>query len=168
VGSSLQVEAVLVHTIFRCVQEAPTNAILHAGAENIHLTIETRGETVTVTARDDGRGAAEVRAGHGLSGLRERIEGMGGKVEIEARPGSPRWPADALGAPRRLATSVVIEGIKLGARGFLLKDVSLEQLTEAIRIVAGKGTSTPPSPSGWSADWHVSPPASPLRPCPCR
>jgi DNA-binding NarL/FixJ family response regulator len=36
--------------------------------------------------------------------------------------------------------AVVIEGIKLGARGFLLKDVSLDQLTEAIRTVAGGGT----------------------------
>jgi DNA-binding NarL/FixJ family response regulator len=35
---------------------------------------------------------------------------------------------------------VVLEGIKLGARGFLLKDVSLDQLTEAIRTVAGGGT----------------------------
>jgi DNA-binding NarL/FixJ family response regulator len=35
---------------------------------------------------------------------------------------------------------VVVEGIKLGARGFLLKDVSLDQLTEAIRTVAGGGT----------------------------
>ncbi len=36
--------------------------------------------------------------------------------------------------------AVVVEGIKLGARGFLLKDVSLDQLTEAIRTVAGGGT----------------------------
>jgi DNA-binding NarL/FixJ family response regulator len=35
---------------------------------------------------------------------------------------------------------VVVEGIKLGARGFLLKDVSLDELTEAIRTVAGGGT----------------------------
>ena len=36
--------------------------------------------------------------------------------------------------------AVALEGIRLGARGFLLKDVSLEQLTEAIRTVAGGGT----------------------------
>ena len=88
VHGNLQVEAALAHTIFRCVQEALTNVVRHAGAENVYLTIEARGEAVTVTARDDGRGAAEVRPGHGLSGLRERIEGMGGKFEIEARPGA--------------------------------------------------------------------------------
>jgi signal transduction histidine kinase len=88
VHGNLQVEAALAHTIFRCVQEALTNVVRHAGAENVYLTIEARGEAVTVTARDDGRGAAEIRPGHGLSGLRERIEGMGGKFEIEARPGA--------------------------------------------------------------------------------
>src|SRR6266536_824083 len=34
----------------------------------------------------------------------------------------------------------LLEGIKAGAKGYLLKDVSLEQLTEAIRTVAGGGT----------------------------
>jgi DNA-binding NarL/FixJ family response regulator len=36
--------------------------------------------------------------------------------------------------------AVLLEGVKAGARGYLLKDVSLEQLTEAIRAVAGGGT----------------------------
>jgi DNA-binding NarL/FixJ family response regulator len=35
---------------------------------------------------------------------------------------------------------VLLEGVKAGARGYLLKDVSLEQLTGAIRTVAGGGT----------------------------
>lgn len=88
VERDLHVEAAVAHTIFRCVQEALTNAVRHAGAENVYLTIETNGDTVAVTARDDGRGAREVQDGHGLSGLRERIEAMGGKVEIEAREGA--------------------------------------------------------------------------------
>jgi signal transduction histidine kinase len=83
----LRVEAALAHTIFRCVQEALTNALRHAGAENVFLSIATKNDTVAVTVRDDGKGAVEVRAGHGLSGLRERIEGLGGKMEVEAQPG---------------------------------------------------------------------------------
>lgn len=85
--SDLRVEAALAHTIFRCVQEALTNAVRHAGAENVFLSIATKGDSVAVTVRDDGRGAAELRVGHGLSGLRERIEGMGGKIEVEAQAG---------------------------------------------------------------------------------
>jgi DNA-binding NarL/FixJ family response regulator len=36
--------------------------------------------------------------------------------------------------------AVALEGLKLGARGFLLKDVSLEQLADGIRTVASGGT----------------------------
>jgi DNA-binding NarL/FixJ family response regulator len=35
---------------------------------------------------------------------------------------------------------VLLDGVKAGARGYLLKDVTLEQLTDAIRTVAGGGT----------------------------
>jgi signal transduction histidine kinase len=69
------------------VQEALTNALRHAGAKNVYLAVAACKGSVTVTARDDGRGATEVQPGNGLSGLRERVEGMGGSVEIEAREG---------------------------------------------------------------------------------
>ena len=53
--------------------------------------------------------------------------------------------ADGSGPPAILLTTfdddeVLLEGMKAGARGYLLKDVSLEQLTGAIRTVAGGGT----------------------------
>ncbi len=83
----LRVEAALAHTIFRCVQEAVTNAVRHAAAENVYVAIARDGETVRVTAKDDGRGAEQVQVGHGLTGLRERVEGMGGSFEIEAQQG---------------------------------------------------------------------------------
>ena len=41
--------------------------------------------------------------------------------------------------------AVALEGVRLGARGFLLKDVTLEQLTGAIRVVAGGGTLIAPA-----------------------
>ena len=41
--------------------------------------------------------------------------------------------------------AVALEGIKLGARGFLLKDVSLEQLADAVRTVAAGGTMINPA-----------------------
>jgi DNA-binding NarL/FixJ family response regulator len=40
---------------------------------------------------------------------------------------------------------VLLEAVKAGARGYLLKDVSLEQLTDAIRSVAGGGTMIRPA-----------------------
>jgi signal transduction histidine kinase len=88
VQRDLQVAAPLAHTIFRCVQEALTNAVRHAHAENVYVAVTSNEGTVSVTARDDGRGSAELKPGHGLSGLCERIEAMGGTVEIEARNGT--------------------------------------------------------------------------------
>lgn len=41
--------------------------------------------------------------------------------------------------------AVAVQGIRLGARGFLLKDVTLEQLAEAIRTVAGGGSLLQPA-----------------------
>jgi len=41
--------------------------------------------------------------------------------------------------------SVAVSGVRLGARGFLLKDVTLEQLAEAIRAVAAGGTLIQPA-----------------------
>jgi DNA-binding NarL/FixJ family response regulator len=41
--------------------------------------------------------------------------------------------------------SVALDGVRLGARGFLLKDVTLEQLANAIRVVASGGTLIKPA-----------------------
>jgi signal transduction histidine kinase len=84
---TLSVESALAHAIFRCAQEALANAVRHAGAANVFLAVEDRGGTISVVAKDDGRGASAMKAGHGLTGLRERIEGMGGSMEVDGRPG---------------------------------------------------------------------------------
>jgi len=75
------------HALFRCAQEAITNAVRHADAENLWIDVADEGGTIALRARDDGRGATDVRAGNGLSGIRERLEALGGSFEIDARPG---------------------------------------------------------------------------------
>jgi signal transduction histidine kinase len=87
VPEDLRVGPALAHTLFRYVQEALTNAIRHADAENVTLVIHEESGAVIVTAQDDGRGAVSLTAGHGLTGLRERIESIGGRMEVESRPG---------------------------------------------------------------------------------
>src|SRR5207302_2016502 len=52
------------------------------------LLTEVRAAVEELRARDDGRGADEVRAGNGLRGLRERVEGAGGALTVETRPGA--------------------------------------------------------------------------------
>jgi signal transduction histidine kinase len=79
----------LAHTLFRCVQESLTNAVRHAEAAHvsIEILVSTGGDYV-VTVRDDGRGAERLRPGHGLDGLRERVTRLGGRLEIDTRPGA--------------------------------------------------------------------------------
>jgi signal transduction histidine kinase len=75
------------HTLMRCAQEAITNAVRHAEASNLWLQVSPDGEGVRLVARDDGsvRRIAS-SSGSGLLGMRERVEGLGGRlaVRIEA------------------------------------------------------------------------------------
>ena len=74
------------HTVLRCVQEIITNAMRHAAAENLWIELERTDSGIMIRARDDGRGAKEVQPGHGLTGMRERLEHVGGTLEIETQP----------------------------------------------------------------------------------
>ncbi|PRX46732.1 signal transduction histidine kinase [Prauserella shujinwangii] len=75
-------------TLIRCTQEVVTNAIRHSEAENLWIRIARTGAgTITLRAHDDGRGAPLVRTGNGLTGLRERVEQLGGAVSFDGRSG---------------------------------------------------------------------------------
>ena len=80
-------DAELAHLLLRCCQEMVTNAAKHAGAENLWLDVVQEDGLIQVRARDDGRGAGEIAAGHGLAGMRERLESAGGRLEVASRPG---------------------------------------------------------------------------------
>jgi signal transduction histidine kinase len=72
---------------FRCVQEAVTNAARHSHARNLWITVALREGALSIEARDDGRGAPDLREGHGLAGMRERFAALGGSVAFESGPG---------------------------------------------------------------------------------
>jgi signal transduction histidine kinase len=68
--------------VVRTVQEALTNAARHGGAETLWLRVHRDGDRIALDLRDDGRGApGELRFGAGLTGMRERLEAVGGGVE---------------------------------------------------------------------------------------
>jgi signal transduction histidine kinase len=75
------------HIVVRCTQEIVTNAARHSAAENLWITIAREGESVRISARDDGRGAAGAPAGFGLRSMRDRVEGAGGELRVGGRPG---------------------------------------------------------------------------------
>jgi PAS domain S-box-containing protein len=75
--------------VLRVLQEALTNARRHSGAGSIEVRLRMENQEVLAEVVDDGRGfdPLSVRAGVGLSAMRERIEGLGGKIEVRSRPG---------------------------------------------------------------------------------
>jgi signal transduction histidine kinase len=71
------------HALLRCAQELVSNSIRHAGARNIWIALRVSAARVELTARDDGVSTGELRPGSGLSGLRERLEELGGSLVVE-------------------------------------------------------------------------------------
>lgn len=82
-------DPVQAHALFRCAQEAITNAVRHARARNLWIEVAPAAEGgLRLTARDDGCGAAAWTPGNGLRGMRERLERVGGTLEVIAAPGA--------------------------------------------------------------------------------
>lgn len=83
-------------TVYRIVQEALTNVLKHAKAQNVSIIVEHRGNRVMAIVEDDGCGfeadamlnkpLSERRLG--LLGMRERVSLVGGSLEIESSPGT--------------------------------------------------------------------------------
>ncbi len=69
------------HAIFRCVQEAITNAVKHGQARQVWIQLERSSAGFSLSIRDDGRGAGEILFGNGLQGMRERMAQVGGLLE---------------------------------------------------------------------------------------
>ena len=80
------------HAILRVARESIGNAIRHAAASQIDVSIRHNKGIITLVVVDDGVGfeksdVACLEGHYGLIGMRERIEQIGGRLEIEASPG---------------------------------------------------------------------------------
>jgi signal transduction histidine kinase len=75
--------------LLRVLQEALTNVRRHSAARNVEVRLRTEDEAILIEVADDGRGfdPGSGRAGVGLSAMRERVEGLGGEIEVGSRPG---------------------------------------------------------------------------------
>jgi len=77
-------------TVYRCIQESLTNAIRHARAEHVtvdlsHMAPEAR---LALSVRDDGCGMKPgTPPGFGMRGMQERVEGLGGRYEVDGGAG---------------------------------------------------------------------------------
>ncbi len=73
--------------LLRAAQEALTNAARHSQAEQVWLSLGRRNGSIELDVRDNGRGAVQPRAGNGLTGMRERLEDVGGGLRISGSDG---------------------------------------------------------------------------------
>lgn len=88
IAEDLDVDDTVSLALVRCVQEIVTNTVRHADATHLRIGLSEDGRGgIRLAARDDGRGTARLRPGNGLSGMRERIEHLGGTVEFASEPG---------------------------------------------------------------------------------
>ncbi len=82
--------------MFRVVQEAVSNALRHARATLIRVTLRAEPDALRLVIEDDGVGfdpeavSQRVKRGEhlGLLGMTERVRNAGGTIELDSRPGA--------------------------------------------------------------------------------
>lgn len=73
-------------TLLRCAQEAITNALRHGRAGAIHLSLRHGDGALLLTVDNDGASPARIDFGNGLTGMRERLDAVGGTLELTPTP----------------------------------------------------------------------------------
>lgn len=79
--------------------EALTNALKHATASHISLSLGYSQGELTLVVVDDGVGGADVRGGSGLRGLRDRVTALGGTIALRSPPGGGTTLTAVIPAP---------------------------------------------------------------------
>ena len=80
------------HSLFLVIKEALNNSLKHARASEVRIRVSESAAGVEIVMTDDGRGfdldmARAGSKGNGLQNMRERIESLGGKFQIDSEPG---------------------------------------------------------------------------------
>lgn len=81
-----RVPVAIEYMAYLVVCEALTNILKHADASRVHLETDVCDDELVVTVSDDGNGAADPTRGTGLAGLRDRVQSIGGRFELDSPP----------------------------------------------------------------------------------
>ena len=84
-GQLPELAAPVESTAYRVVQEAVTNIVRHAHANQAWVGISVTAATLEVTVEDDGVGLGNAPEGNGLRGMRERIDSLDGELAVGTR-----------------------------------------------------------------------------------
>jgi signal transduction histidine kinase len=66
------------------IAEAVANAVKHARADRLLVTIRATGGELEVVVADDGAGGAVIERGSGLRGLADRVDALGGRLTVSS------------------------------------------------------------------------------------
>jgi len=86
------------------VREAVTNIQRHAHATQARIALRIDGERLVLAIEDDGRGGAMV-PGNGLTGMRERLAGIGAELRVQSEKGKGTVVSASLPAPAQPSTA---------------------------------------------------------------
>jgi PAS domain S-box-containing protein len=84
--------------------EALTNASKHADASRVELDLHIDDAKLRLSIRDDGVGGADPSRGSGLIGLKDRVEALGGTIEVESAHGRGTTLRVAIPVPAESST----------------------------------------------------------------
>jgi signal transduction histidine kinase len=110
-GARQRLDAAEEHHLLRIGLEALTNALKHGGATHIDIELRFAPDGTNLTVTDNGQGLesgnrAAPGAHFGLQGVRERVDKLGGLLDIDSKPGegtrlAVMVPSRAAGVPAR-------------------------------------------------------------------
>ncbi|MBS1674032.1 MAG: sensor histidine kinase [Actinobacteria bacterium] len=83
-GALDRMNAEVESTGYFVIAEALTNAVKHAGAQEIVVGLTVRDDRLRIAVSDDGKGPAGAVPGFGMRSLRDRVETLGGTMTLEA------------------------------------------------------------------------------------
>jgi signal transduction histidine kinase len=84
-----RLDPVVEQTAYFAIAEALTNLAKHSRANECVIMIRRSAERLEVIVRDDGVGGAHLAKGHGLAGLADRLQAVGGELHVSSPPGGP-------------------------------------------------------------------------------
>lgn len=73
--------------IYRVIQEALTNTFRHGEASQVFINLRCKNKYIRLDIQDNGLGTNHIKLGCGLTGIQERVESLGGKLEVESALG---------------------------------------------------------------------------------
>ena len=91
-GKKIRLSGEIQNELFRIGQEALTNVLKHAQAKSVNITLVSQTRRDSLSIKDDGVGIATANPqkqihGFGMGTMRERAQGIGGRLRVESRPG---------------------------------------------------------------------------------